>query len=499
MSNIRVTYSGLISLVLGIVSVLLGLIFMLIVTRTLNPLEYGTWGLISGIVLYASIIEPMISYWAIRETARNVDSGKTAVSSSLLISLGGIAIYLVSAYLVSGKTDANQDVILMGTILIPLIFLNRVLTSISFGWKPQSASFGQLCFALIEIPVVLLLVYFLQLGTVGVIFTVAIAYSASIIFYLIYSREKLRNNIKKEFLKKWFKLSWIALYPAIGLTALFLDVTIFSIITGSVIGIAFWTASLVITNIITNSGLISRAVYPKLLQGNGHEFLSDNLRHLFYFSILFTFLSITFAKPALFALNPTYVVAVPIVIILSIQIFLYTISGNLQTFITGIEKVDENINSTFKDYLKSKLFHIPTITIIQSILYLASLTIVLFVMNSTTDSQLDLVIYWAIVSLSIQVPISIITFILIKKHFTVKFDLKSIFKYLFGGLISLIITNFLLELFLVYNVELIEFLPNVIIYLFIGISIYFGITYLIDNKTRKLFESIFRAVLNKNY
>ena len=494
MSNIRVTYSGLISLVLGMISVVLGLIFMLIVTRTLDPLEYGTWGLISGIVLYASVIEPIISYWAIRETARNFESGKTAVSSSLLISLAGITIYLISAYFIGGKTDANQDIIILGAILIPLIFLNRVLTSISFGWKPQSASFGQLCFALTQIPTVLLFVYFLDLGTIGVIFTVAIAYSISIIFYLFYSREKLKNNFKKEFLKKWIKLSWIALYPAIGLTALFLDVTIFSIITGSVIGIAFWTASLVITNIISNSGLISRAVYPKLLQGNTHEFLPDNLRHLFYFSILFTILSITFAKPALFALNPNYVVAVPIVIILSIQIFLYTISANLQTFITGIERVDENKDSTFKDYLKSKLFYIPTITIIQSIVYLVSLTIILSIMSNVTDSQLDLVIYWAIVSLSIQIPISAVTFILIKNYFSIKFDLKSIFKYLFGGLIAYVTTQFLLESFLEYNVKLINFIPSILVYLFIGISIYFGITYLIDNKTRNLFDAIIKGL-----
>ena len=184
----------------------------------------------------------------------------------------------------------------------------------------------------------------------------------------------------------------------------------------------------------------------------------------------------------------------PIVIILSIQIFLYTISANLQTFITGIERVDENKDSTFKDYLKSKLFYIPTITIIQSIVYLVSLTIILSIMSNVTDSQLDLVIYWAIVSLSIQIPISAVTFILIKNYFSIKFDLKSIFKYLFGGLIAYVTTQFLLESFLEYNVKLINFIPSILVYLFIGISIYFGITYLIDNKTRNLFDAIIKGL-----
>jgi len=46
MSDIRVTYSGLISLIVGAIGTATGLIFILIVTRTLSPQEFGTWGLI---------------------------------------------------------------------------------------------------------------------------------------------------------------------------------------------------------------------------------------------------------------------------------------------------------------------------------------------------------------------------------------------------------------------------------------------------------------------
>ena len=70
MSEIRVGYSGLISFATGILMIFPGLIFTLVLTRNLSPEEYGTWSLILGLVVYGLILEPVISYWSTRETAR---------------------------------------------------------------------------------------------------------------------------------------------------------------------------------------------------------------------------------------------------------------------------------------------------------------------------------------------------------------------------------------------------------------------------------------------
>ena len=95
MSGIRVTYSGLISLGVGLVSVFTGIIFTLIVTRQLTPDEFGTWGLLGTLIAYAVIIEPIISYWTTRDIARGGESGKTAIVSSGLFSIGGLLIYII--------------------------------------------------------------------------------------------------------------------------------------------------------------------------------------------------------------------------------------------------------------------------------------------------------------------------------------------------------------------------------------------------------------------
>ena len=87
MSGIRVTYSGMISFVVGLASVFTGLIFTLIITRQLSQEEFGAWSLIGTLIAYVLVIHPIVSYWSTREIARGIESGKTA-----FISCGGFSI-----------------------------------------------------------------------------------------------------------------------------------------------------------------------------------------------------------------------------------------------------------------------------------------------------------------------------------------------------------------------------------------------------------------------
>ena len=183
----------------------------------------------------------------------------------------------------------------------------------------------------------------------------------------------------------------------------------------------------------------------------------------------------------MFALNPEYVKAEYIVIILALQFFLRTITENLQKFIIGIEKIDEEDNPTFKEMMKSKLFKIPTITFVQSISYIVSLTIILIILVSIITSQLELIFYWACVGLIIQIPISAYTTKLFKNNFSSKVNLIEITKYLISAFISSI-TLILIDKFVVYHTKVFDFLPQILILIFLNGMIYFGITLGIDKK-----------------
>jgi hypothetical protein len=316
-----------------------------------------------------------------------------------------------------------------------------------------------------------------------------ISYLSSVVVLSIFARDKIKNRIKIEFLKKWLRLFWFPVYPGIAIIIASMDVTIFLLITGSVEGLAFWSAAMAISLLITNSRAISMAVYPKLLGEEKSEYLQENITQLFYFAIPITALTISFAKPALFALNPMYETAFPVVIFTSIYMFFHILNNVFQSILTGSEKVDLN-HASIKDYYKSKLFSIPTISLFQSILYIGLIAVGLLVFESTTHSQLSLVVYWSVIAFVTSFPFTIYLYILIKKNFNVSIDVNSVSKYLITSVGVFGITYVLTEYFLVYEIEAFRFIPNLLLFVGLGIGGYISITYLIDWKTRNLFKAI---------
>ena len=200
-------------------------------------------------------------------------------------------------------------------------------------------------------------------------------------------------------------------------------------------------------------------------------------------------LSFTFAKPGLFALNPIYEIAVPIVIFMTLRVLFFSLSDVLAGFLRGIEKVDLKPESTFKEFIKSKLFFLPTIHIIHGSLYLIILVIVLLLERNTV-SQLELVIHWAIISLVSTIPFTIYLYLMVRKNFSLSLDISRIFKFLLVSIGIFGLVFFLSEEFLEYNNDVFQFIPNLLLLAGIGVGGYLLITYLIDFKTRSLVSSI---------
>ena len=312
---------------------------------------------------------------------------------------------------------------------------------------------------------------------------------------MIYARNKIRNKIRIEFLKKWLKLSWLTYYPQLANLISKFDVLIYTLIVGSVTGLAYYTAAITISSLVAQSGTISKALYPKLLEGDGRQYLQENLIRVFYFIIPLTALSIAFARPALFALNPLYEVAAIVAIFMIIRIFFTTLTGVFYPALTAIEKVDIDEKATFRDYLKSKLFSLPTISIIQASIYLISLSIVLLFLVSSRLEQINLVIYWSIIMAVTEFPLTIYLYTLVRKNFVLKIGHEILLKYSLTSIGVFGTMYFLSTQFLEFKKSIFEFLPNLVLS---GMLCYFMITYLIDNRTQELFKAVIKELRKRN-
>lgn len=487
MSEVRVTYSGLIAVFMSIVNVILGFIFTIIITRSLTPEEFGIWNLILGFIFYMVIIEPIISYWVTRETARNISSQKTSIVSSSFLSIGGVFGYLVIAFFVGNQTSIDHEIIILGSILVPVMILNNTLIGINLGWKPHTPQYARFFFLIAQICLVVLFLHFLDMGIEGIIISSFVANLASIIVLTIYARKKLCNSFNFEYIKNWIRRSWLPLYPALGFGISSLGVIIFAFITQSNEGIGFWSAAVIQVILITQAVHIAKAAYPKLLNDGISDYLTQNLNLLIFITILFTFITITFAKQSLFILNPVYETMFFVVIVIAIWKFFDVIAIGFQSYITGIEEVDTKTTSSFKDYLKSQLFLIPTVSLIQHSIAMILLTIgLLLFINS---SEIDLLIYWAVIGLLTQIPVTIYFYSKSKKLFDIKFEYSKIFKYIFSGIVSFGSVYFLMDITIDYQQDLIFFIFHVIIYAMIAVVSYLAITYLLDSTIKDLIHN----------
>lgn len=494
MSGIRVTFSGLLSFVIGLVSIVTGLIFILIVTRQLTPTEFGTWGLIGGLTTYVLVIDPMISFWTTRQIARGNDPGRTSIVSTGVFSIIALFAYFLIVHVVGDQINIDKEILIFASIQIPALYFRSVLVSICRGYKPHMVSYGNLVFEFAKIPLAFFFIFFMDWGLFGVIIAVTIAITVNIIVLVINVSEKIKGKFNYSYFKNWIRLFWIPIYPQISNIVKNLDVLIFPLITGSVSGMAFWFASIAISNLVLHTEKISYAIYPKLLEGGKKKFLETNLEQVFYFAFPLLLMSLVFSKPALFTLNPLYVSATNIVIILTFLAFLRTFSTIFNNALKGIEKVDTYSNATFKDYIKSKLFHLPTIRLAQRCGYIGTLTVILLLIFPQTESDEEIVFYWGIVAFVTQIPYTLYLYNYVRKEFKPNIDIRALIKYLLTSIVVFAIMWILMDRFLVYHDSIFQFLPNFLPFVVIGVLGYLIITYFIDNKTKKLFHMIISEI-----
>ena len=274
------------------------------------------------------------------------------------------------------------------------------------------------------------------------------------------------------------------------------DIVVFFAITKSAEGVAFFSAAFVIASLVTYAGGISSGAYGKLLGGGKRTFLKENINHLFYFAILLVAVSITFSKASLFALNPIYEIAFPVVIFLSIRMTFFLLTQTFSSYLSGIEDVDTKLNPTIREYLKSKLFMLPNLQIIQNAIYIGILSIVML-LEFDKIKEIDLVIHWAIIALITQIPLAIYLGYLVKKNFALTLEWMRVGKYLLVSIGMFSLSYVLHEKYLIYNTEAIQFIPNLLLFIAIGVIGYFVITYLIDTKIKELINSIFSEIKKK--
>ncbi|MDA7943484.1 MAG: hypothetical protein MPJ06_05695 [Nitrosopumilus sp.] len=487
MSGIRVTYTGLVSFASRIAIVLGNAAFMLIITRTLPVEEYGAWGIISTMLVYAVSAEVAVGYWASREVARGEDSGRTAVASSAALSAGGVAAYAGFALAVGSHGGVGLEVMLLAALLVPLRYVSGTLVRVNLGWRPHANAYALAAQCAAQIPLALYFVYHLGWGIPGVVAAFAISHAVCCAVLAAYAREKLRGPLEARRLSGWLRLSWVSVYPEVASVLYRLDVILFVALAGPVAVVASWTAALTVAFTVIHSALIATAIYPKLLGGDGTGHVRGNMTLFLYVAIPMAAMVISLAGPALYALNPAYAEAHMALALLAVGMFFTAASVVFHYMLEGNEKVDAAGGASAGDYARSNLFLTPSINVVQHGTYLAVLAAGFVILSGAPAA--DVLLFWGIAAVATGAPFTAYRYVLARREVGLRLEAAKVAKYLAAAACSFGAVH-VAQLELLRPAGIFEFMPVLLGLAAAGMAGYAAITLAADPGTRSLARGI---------
>ncbi len=495
MSNIRLRYSGLMAYGTRIISIFTGLMFSIIVTRRLTEEDFGIWQIIGLIISYVLIPSSISNYWVTRYIARGEKVARTGMIMNLIIApLATIAYILVSIF-ITQRIQSPLIYFLVAGIQIILYYTLSTLESISRGIKPEVQSYGFFLFEVTKVVLAIWLILELKMGLIGAILAVSFAQIAQIFLIAIMIKDKITDKFNKELVKDWLKIFWLPIFSTLSGVLYNLDGLIVPSIIGSPLPLTYIKIPNIISNVITYSSFLATALYPKLLGGGGKKDIEASIRLVLMFAIPMSVGAFVLARPLLYLLNPSYANLIWILRVLIPVALISSLSGIFSTILVGTEKVELNSNLSFKDFMKSKLFIVPSITYFSSLFYITALIILLYFSIIWKIDYMYLTFFWAILLLLVTLFSTIYVYLLAKRVMEFNLQLISLLKYLFCSSIMAIFLQLLK-----YNIEYIPTFSTHIISILalagFGAFIYTSTLLIIDKEFRNIVLFVFRNIKN---
>lgn len=486
---IRLRYTGLVAFLARIGSIFTGLAFTVLVTRNLSVSEFGLWQYISILCSYLLFPNALINYWSTRFTARGYNVGKTHVCLSASFSFAALVAFLAISVWGSRDLTADVSVFFLASLTIPFLYLSQALEALAYGHRPELPQYGFVVFEVSKIALGTVFVLLLRMGFYGVLTSVILAYAVQAAFLAITQLSFLRGSLDWNVAAQWIKSSWLPAYGLLPGTLLSFDTLLVTVLSNSTEPIAYWRAAQVIFGMVSYSAFLASALYPKLLSGGGSRDVETVLKLVLMFAVPMVVGAFVLAKPLLAILKAEYVVASDIV---RVGVFVALISATANVFsgaIAGLESVDKEGQLSFRKLMKSKLFLIPSINMVASAAYLASLFIITrLILSYDAENAYIMIPFYANISLLIVNALTLLyLYAILKKILKFSFPALSLLKYTVAAMPMIVV------FFLYPPVGSLKTIAEALV----GGCIYFSLLLLIDKEARELLAAGIRYVGNR--
>jgi len=433
--TLRIAYAGIIQLIARFATLITGLIFITLVTRNLPVDEFGLWQTLGSSVGLLLIPLAPLNYWTLRYSARGQDVARTSLLAGIIAVPIFVIAYLVLALTASSSIEPILIYVLIYSVQIPALCIWEAVKPVARSYKPEYLGYATIALEIGKVSGAYYTIAILKLGLIGAILSLALGQflQLAIVIYII--RPKLRGSFKGSTIKKWYKAAWIPISNMSVSRLSISDSILVAIILGSTTVVGIFQASRVFTLIVRYSEEFLRVLYPKLIRDNRNEDITLTLRLQSFVVIPLAVGALMLAEPLLGILGEQYVKAKLVLRILTIVAVIEGIEYFMWNILTGLEKIDENINNLqFKKLRNSWLVRLPLIDLMKYAGYFSILGVIMYT-SQGVGNELMLSTYWAITLLLITIPFTIYKILLAKRVMQFDFPKLSILRYSFSGII----------------------------------------------------------------
>jgi O-antigen/teichoic acid export membrane protein len=484
--EIRLQYSGYILFGARIVSIFTGLAFQLMIARSITTDEYGIWFNINDILAYFTLMAGVLPFWAMRFVARGEEGAtKTGVISNLAISLIATAIYIPLVPLVISSLGIGQKYVIL-YYLVALQIVEYYAVGIAEGClrskKPQVTGYGLLTAEFSKVFLGYILIIRLHRPLEGGIISIMFGFAIQSIYYSKLLAKYIREKVRWDYVKEWLKGSLLVVYNIIGnQIASYISIMLFAV-GGDTARSNLGAASL-IANIIVYSSYLTTALYPKLLADRNREDITTSIKTMLMFTIPMTVGVIALAGSYLAILNPVYEAAAPVLVVLSVDGLISTVTSLLSSVLYGAERVDEKARISFKELARSRLFLAFSFPYVHS---MVTLPIAYYVLTVYARNQaLNAALYVSIINSLGHLALFLVLYTVVRKMITIDIPWKNIAKYTFTSAVMAIVLFLLPHPTRVYLT---------IAATAVGAIVYIGLLTAIDRETRMLIRLIWQEL-----
>ncbi len=484
-NEIRLQYSGFIIFIAQILSIVTGLAFTLLLTRSMSTDQYGIWTNIFDYTGYFLLFSGLVPFWATRFAARGQEGTiKTSTLANLFLGLVSVIIYFPAITLISQAigTTMYLPIYLIAALYILNTFVVLNLESCLRSVRPQAIGYGLLIEEVVKVALAFGIIVGLGQLFLGAILALTVSEVFQILYYSWLLRGEFKQKIRWSYLKEWLKGSIAILYNAAG-AQLLAFVLILLFYFGGPDTRAYYQAAFTFSSVILYAASLAFALYPKILSNSCQdEQVGSSFRLVMMFAIPFAAIVMVMSTSFLTVLNLAYIVAWPVLIMLTIDTLVVLVSQFYSSVLMGAEAFDAEGKIPLRQLYRTKIFKVFSLQFIQAAI---ALPLVYIVLTQVPAGPVESVVYVVAINIGVHVSTFVGLYLFMRNSARIPLDWRSIAKYVGAALVMA------LTLYLSPS-------PSTLLLTIakaaIGMGVYLGLLLVIDKQSRGLLKLIIQEI-----